>query len=349
MAQHSQRLIVLFDGTWNDPQDNTNVVKLARSLASLDGERRQRFFYDAGVGTGRFNRFAGGVFGMGLSKNLRQGYDWLARHYREHDEIWVFGFSRGAYTARSMVGMIRKCGLLHVSTPDTLALAERLYRNKQEAPDGAGCKMFRARYSREVIIHFLGVWDTVGALGIPGTLISERGHYSWHDTRLSKIVKRACQALALDEHRSAYDTVFWTSPDGHKKTGQTDVEQRWFIGAHANVGGGYPADPLADLPLSWMQHKAMQAGLALMPVTPQAQAWMTTPADSFNDFLNGWYARYRRWFHSGNGRAYRCLNADRDGNPAVGVTIDASVWSRWQSVPHYRPPTLIDAGVMPPE
>ncbi len=349
MSQHPQRLIVLFDGTWNDPQDNTNVVRLARSIAPFDGERRQRFFYDAGVGTSTLSRLAGGMFGAGLSKNLRQGYDWLARHYQPGDEVWVFGFSRGAYTARSMVGMIRKCGLLHVITPTSLVAAERLYRNKSAAPDGALCQSFRARYSREINIHLLGVWDTVGALGIPGTLISERGTYSWHDTRLSKIVERAYQALALDEHRAAYDAVPWTSPDGAKKPGQIEVEQRWFIGAHANVGGGYGADPLADLPLAWMQDKATAAGLALTPVTPQPQAWMTAPIDSFSEFMGGIYARYRRWFHAGNGRLYRRLDRDGEGNPVVGVTIDPSVWARWQSVPAYRPRTLTDARRIPPE
>ncbi|GHA28117.1 DUF2235 domain-containing protein [Oceanisphaera arctica] len=349
MPQHPQRLIVLFDGTWNDPQDNTNVVKLARSIAPFDGERRQRFFYDAGVGTAALSRLAGGVLGMGLSKNLRQGYDWLARHYRPGDQVWVFGFSRGAYTARSMVGMIRKCGLLHVITPTSLAAAERLYRNKDAAPDGEPCRQFRARYSREIDIHLLGVWDTVGALGIPGTMISERGTYSWHDTRLSNIVQRAYQAMALDEHRAAYDAVPWTSADGNKKTGQIEVEQRWFIGAHANVGGGYPGDPLADLPLVWMQSKAIEAGLALTPIMPDAQAWLTAPTDSFNDFMGGWYGRYRRWFHAGDGRLHRRLDQDGEGNLSVGVTIDPSVWARWQSVPDYRPRTLTDARLIPPE
>ncbi|GAA3534613.1 DUF2235 domain-containing protein [Zobellella aerophila] len=147
-------------------------------------------------------------------------------------------------------------------TPTGLAAAERLYRNKRAAPDGVQCKAFRGRYSREINIHLLGVWDTVGALGIPGSMISERGLYSWHDTQLSKIVERAYQAMALDEHRTAYDAVPWTSPDGEQKPGQIEVEQRWFIGAHANVGGGYGNDPLADLSLAWMQDKATAAGLA---------------------------------------------------------------------------------------
>ncbi|MGB5854833.1 MAG: DUF2235 domain-containing protein [Oceanisphaera sp.] len=347
MSYQPQRLIVLFDGTWNDPQHNTNVIKLARSIAPFDGECRQRFFYSPGVGTTDTTRLLGGMFGVGLSKHLLQGYDWLARHYRSGDEVWVFGFSRGAYTARSMVGMIRKCGLLHVVTPTQLAAAERLYRNKSAAPDGELCQQFRREYSQEIKVHLLGVWDTVGALGIPGTLLSERGTYSWHDTRLSKIVERAYQAIALDEHRAVYNTVPWTSPNGQKKPAQLDVEQRWFIGAHANVGGGYLNDPLADLPLAWMQQKAMAAGLVLTPVLPEEYAWLTPPVDSFRQFLGDFYRHYRRWFHHGDGRYYRDLYRDKEGQQAVGVTIDDSVWARWQRVDHYRPRSLANARLGP--
>lgn len=115
-----QRLIMLFDGTWNDPEDQTNVYRISRCLHDYDGDMRQRFFYNAGVGTSKLERFRGGVFGYGLSKNLLAGYEWLAKRYTDGEEIWIFGFSRGAYTARSLVGLIRKCGLLHIVTPGLL-------------------------------------------------------------------------------------------------------------------------------------------------------------------------------------------------------------------------------------
>lgn len=350
MADHKERLILLFDGTWNDPQDRTNVYQMSRLIEDYDGKTRQRFFYDPGVGTGTFNRFTGGAFGTGLSKNLQQGYDWLARNYTAASEIFVFGFSRGAYTARSLVGMIRKCGLLHISTPTLLDAAEKLYRNKQVGPDDGLCRDFRARYSREVKIHLIGVWDTVGALGVPGTLISERGLYSWHDTRLSKIVERAYQAVALDEHRAAYDAVLWTNADGLQKPEQIEVEQRWFIGAHANVGGGYGDDPLAGLPLAWMLEKARQAGLKLAPYQAAANAWQTRPRDSFSAFLGGGYGAFRRLLQPGDGRHYRDFDEGPKGERAVGVTIDPSVWARWNANANadYRPPTLVQAGKQPP-
>lgn len=136
----NKRLIVLFDGTWNDPQDLTNVYQLSTLIEAKDGDIEQRFFYEPGVGTGAWDKLRRGLFGYGLSKNLLKGYDWLVRRYQAGDEIWIFGFSRGAYTARSLVGLIRKCGLLNTITPDLLTRAEHLYRTKSAAPESAQCQ-----------------------------------------------------------------------------------------------------------------------------------------------------------------------------------------------------------------
>lgn len=344
-----QRLIVLFDGTWNDSEDRTNVYRLARQIQDYDGEKRQRFFYDPGVGTSKWSRFRGGAFGYGLSENLIQGYEWLSRNYREEDEIWIFGFSRGAYTARSLVGLIRKCGLLHITSPTLLEKAESIYRDKLH-PDSPIYEDFRKAYSRNVKIHFIGVWDTVGALGIPGTtLLSERGKYSWHDTELSGIVERAYHALALDEFRAAYDVSLWAQPGGQKKTSQIEVEQRWFIGAHADVGGGYEDKALSEISLNWMQTRATDAGLKMDLIEPTEEAWNTDPKPSFHDFLFGWYAKYRKILSKGDGKFYRKFATGPKGHPAVNVTVDESVWQRWRaSDGGYRPRTLTDAEQQPP-
>lgn len=345
-----QRLILLFDGTWNDPQDQTNVYRLASRLKDYDGNIAQQFFYDPGVGTCWWDRLLGGMTGYGLSRNLLQGYDWLARHYAEGDEIWVFGFSRGAYTARSLVGLIRKCGLLHIVTPDLQRRIEAIYRDKTLQPESAACCEFRAYYSHEPRIHFIGVWDTVGALGVPGTLLSECGRYAWHDTSLSKIVDHAYHALALDECREPYRATLWTSPDGHKKAENLDVQQRWFIGAHANVGGGYgPQDPLPDIPLEWLLDHARACGLKLDAFEAPADAWRATPRDAFREFLGGLYARYRRLRCSGDGRYHRAYDQGFDGSPAINISVDASVWQRWHADPGYRPATLIEAGLAAPD
>ncbi|TNH17875.1 DUF2235 domain-containing protein [Halomonas sp. BL6] len=344
-----QKLILLFDGTWNDPEDQTNVYRLTRLLHDDDKGVKQRFYYDPGVGTSRYQRFIGGAFGYGLSDNLRKGYDWLARRYREGDEIWIFGFSRGAYTARSLVGMMRKCGLVHVVTPSLLDKAEQLYRDRELHPDSDACKAFKANFSRQPRVHFIGVWDTVGALGVPGTKLFKR-YYDWHDTQLSSIVDYAYQAVALDEHRADYNVSLWTSADGQQKPANRDVQQRWFIGAHANVGGGYgPRDALADIPLLWMVEKAAQAGLKLDYPDVAENAWATDPIDSYAAFLGGWYAKYKRLRQSSDARFYRCYAQGMQGLPAVNVSVDESVWSRWADAAcHYRPRTLTDANVTPP-
>lgn len=346
-----QRLILLFDGTWNDPEDQTNVYRISRYIHDYDGDVRQRFFYDPGVGTSKLERFRGGVFGYGLSKTLLQGYEWLARHYSDGDEIWTFGFSRGAYTARSLVGLIRKCGLLHIVTPGLLDKAESIYRDQSLSPDSGACENFRESYSRNPRIHFIGVWDTVGALGVPGTILSERGKYSWHDTELSSIVDYAYHAVALDEHRAAYDVPLWTSTDGKKTQSNLEVEQCWFIGAHANVGGGYGSkDLLADIPLHWILGKAEKAGMMLDDFKPADDTWKTDPRDSFEEFLKGAYAWFRKIKSMGNGRFFRKYSEGINGHPAVNISVHESVWKRWNDAKfNYRPRTLTDTGRCPPE
>ncbi len=194
------------------------------------------------------------------------------------------------------------------------------------------------------------MWDTVGALGVPGTNLSEHGKYSWHDTELSSTVDYAYHAVALDEHRAAYEVPLWVSRDGKQKADNRDVEQRWFIGAHANVGGGYGDDPLADISLQWMSEKAAAAGLALDAFTAATDAWQTAPTDSFSPFMCGLYARWNRIRHSGDGRHYRPFAQGLEGKPAINVTVDPSVWQRWNDEGYdYRPRTLEDAGKGPPE
>lgn len=340
----TQRLVLLFDGTWNDPQDRTNVYRLARHLHDADTHGvPQPFFYDPGVGTHACDRLLGGVSGYGLSRNLLQGYDWLSRHYREGSEIWVFGFSRGAFTARSLVGLLRKCGLLQISTPHLQQQAEALYRNRSLHPDDLECKAFRCCYSREVRVRFVGVWDTVGALGIPGTKWSEKSRFAWHDTELSGIVDYAYHAMALDEQREEYDVIAWTSPDGQPKESHLGVEQRWFMGAHADIGGGYPDYPPADIPFAWLMGKAAAAGLALKPIAEDATSWRAPLHDSYAEFMGGLYAKAHQLVGRGDGRFVRGFSHDKRGRLQINITIDPSVQQRWREL-DYRPATLVQAG-----
>ena len=166
-----KRIVVCSDGTWSVPDKErpTNVTRMARAVAPTAPDGRvQVVFYDAGVGTeGLWSRFAGGVSGKGIEKNIRDCYRFLMHNYEEGDEIYLFGYSRGAYTVRSLAGMVRNVGLLWKSEAGELGRAYQLYRRRDAGPSSEEARAFRAAHSQEAAITFIGVWDTVGALGIP--------------------------------------------------------------------------------------------------------------------------------------------------------------------------------------
>jgi uncharacterized protein (DUF2235 family) len=316
--------IILFDGTWNTLEDETNVVHLRDAI---EQSAAQRVLYIPGVGTQWHERWRGGAFGRGLSNDILQGYEWLCANFAEGDEIFLFGFSRGAYSARSLIGLIRKCGLLVVPNESLIKQAYEIYRDKKIHPDDAPAENFRRNFSRLPRIRFIGVWDTVGALGIPLSGVPfSRDYYQWHDTELSKIVDYAYHAVALDEHRKDYDATVWTA----KKAENLEVEQRWFIGAHGNVGGGYKNDPLPNLPLRWLQEKAKACGLSLTREAVVGREDYRAPiTDTFGEFMFGLYRIFK-----GNKRFYRAIGK------GVCETIDRSVWQRWDADAEYRPPAL---------
>jgi|KBSSwiStaDraftv2_1062776.scaffolds.fasta_scaffold201436_1 uncharacterized protein (DUF2235 family) len=325
-ARPGKRLALFFDGTWNEPADHTNVRRLRLMLADWgrDGVP-QESFYDEGVGTRWYDRLSGGAFGAGLPDNVRNGYRWLIERYNAGDEIFVFGFSRGAFTARSLAGLIARCGLLQPDAPISFAqLYERYQKGDKARPiyelirDKANSKNFdfdermllvHSHYRRN-FIKMVGVWDTVGSIGIPfGNMpgISRRT-LRFHNTRLSTAIEHSYQALALDEYRQPYWAVLWTHfvPEGaDPKQSANDsrvVEQRWFIGAHANLGGGYRTDLLPQRPLAWLQKKAMACGLGFRSlVRVNDDDLDSLPRDSYSEFLAGFWKiatlwqRYVRW------------------------------------------------------
>lgn len=260
-----KRIVVCCDGTWNTPNDHTptNVVKIARAILPTAGDGRvQTVFYDWGVGTEKgIARLLGGVFGDGLLKNVEDGYRFLVHNWEPGDDIFLLGFSRGAYTARSIVGFVRNCGLLTKAHSDLIPDAIRLYKSPGFHPNSEEAKRFRADHSREVGIKFIGVWDTVGALGIPlrGLNLLTRPKHEFHDVELSGIVENAYQAIAIDERRWPFKASIWQAID---KPGQT-VEQVWFTGVHKDVGGGYQETGLSDIALQWMVDRAAGCGLGL--------------------------------------------------------------------------------------
>jgi uncharacterized protein (DUF2235 family) len=279
-----QRLVVCCDGTWNTPDQKdrgvlrpSNVVKIARCVLpqGADGTA-QRVHYDKGVGTGDLvDRLFGGMFGVGLAHNILEAYEFLNLNYRAGDELYFFGFSRGAYTVRRVVGMLRKAGMLPAiadgaARKAAIGEAYDVYRvresREQGGPDSPAAAAFRERRgAQRVPVRFLGVWDTVGAYGIGGvlgTLSNAAGKGRFHDRILSSDVRHACHAVAIDEHRRLFEPTLFLQGRTGAGNGQR-IEQSWFAGAHSNVGGGYEDSGLSDLALQWMAAKAESCGLAL--------------------------------------------------------------------------------------
>jgi uncharacterized protein (DUF2235 family) len=269
-----KRLVVCCDGTWNRPDGApapTNVAKIALAIARAGPDGAcQSLYYQRGVGTRRFERWSGGGFGYGLSRNVRDCYRFIVENYAAGDEIYLFGFSRGAYTARSTAGLIRNCGVLRPEHIDRIGDAYALYRSRNDRfrPSRIESRVFRRMYARADVtpIRFVGVWDTVGALGIPidGIRMPFMDRlWGFHDTELSRSVIAAYHALSIDEERGPFKPTLWSQ---HPDAGRQILEQVWFAGAHCDVGGGHADCGLSEIPLLWMADRARDCGLALDPI-----------------------------------------------------------------------------------
>ena len=353
--QQHKRLAVFLDGTWNSVDTNTNVWRM-RSLCaptSKDG-KPQLIYYSVGV-----NGFLGGAFGEGLDDNIRLAYEWLIENYRDGDEIFIFGFSRGAYTARALAGLIAIDGLLQQGSPIGVSeLFDRYKRSDEktiwelkEMTAGELAKRspeekWLSKYARPVNVKVVGVWDTVGSVGIEAgdfTGISS-SKFDYLQTGLRLPIQNGYHALAIDEHRAKFAPTIW---DVHRSTAKprplSSVEQRWFVGAHANVGGGYPTDLLAQPPLRWLMKKAELHGLAFRSEVDLDGDDVTAKIkNSYREFIYGVYQIISPWPY------YRTIgsasNVRADGTHATNVneTIDANVFKRWRSDPTYRPQNVVE-------
>lgn len=322
--QFPRRLILCLDGTWNKRDSGTNVYHLSNLV--LEGKIKptpprtdtwiQMIYYDEGVGTGLLDHATGGAFGIGLSGNVREAYDWLVERYRDGDEVYIFGFSRGAFTARSLVGMIAGCGLLHRGAPLPPAQLWARYRQlgaqwsarssarevkkwlqfgrKQEAirelkdfksapwDKRNGAEIARPKteteellctWSRRIPIKCLAVFDTVGSMGVEALAIPwlRENRAQFHNTHLTSIINNGFHALAIDEYRANFNHIPWRRPttydlqQNQPEGGWGVIKQRWFIGAHSNIGGGYYDDTLAQLPLQWFIDECEELGLRFKP------------------------------------------------------------------------------------
>ena len=287
-------------------------------------------------------RLFGAAFGCGLSRNIREAYEFLALNYEEGDKVFLFGFSRGAFTVRSLAGMICRCGLLERDAVTRVPRRTRehhvkrilrAYRSETRVSRCASEEQIRESLGigdlclRSVDIHFVGVWDTVDAVGVPFDKLKEwvdsiwrrlfnRRLWGFHDLKPHPRIRHAYQALALDDERKTFHPLVWeaskTEPqdpagsvnsnksntscaagDDGKPGGEQIVEQVWFAGVHSNVGGGYPKDSLSLVPLLWMMHRADECGLQFLQRKWREHREDANPHGRLYDSRNGWGIFYR--------------------------------------------------------
>jgi hypothetical protein len=330
------------------------VVRLGYRVAKRDAAGvAQIVYYDQGVGTGNsVDRLTGGAFGKGLDDNIYDAYRFLICNYEPGDELFFFGFSRGAFTARSVVGMARKCGILAAKFGRQYSHATALYRDAAKPTDPAPAD-FRTRFccygNADLEVKFIGVWDTVGALGIPvrGLRWLTKDNYEFHDTELSGAVLNAYHALAVDEHRKPFEPAIW---EYKPKAGQR-VEQVWFCGAHSDVGGGYEREPaegsseeapgfkpqLPDISLEWMIAAASGCGLAFDAEVMKANPLDPGPLAKIHDSKTGLYNVVPEF-----DRVIGLSTIDRKqtDQPDATQSLHPSVRARWDADAQYRPESL---------
>lgn len=322
-----KRLIVCCDGTWNGLSGEypTNVIKISQAIRSVDGNGiPQLVYYEEGLGTKWYDRWVGGALGWGIDENIADAYRFLCLNYESGDEIYLFGFSRGAYTVRSLVGFIYCSGLLARPHIRKIPEAYQLYRDRKIKPANPIAEQFRRDNGDRVPVKVLGCWDTVGALGIPDLvpflpfdyLINLK--YQFHDTELSRIIQNAFHAMAINERRKSFDVTHMVRSG---KNPDQQVEEIWFPGTHGCVGGGTLENrKLSDATLVWMMEKVGALGLAFEPNLIEDGIELNPLAD-FNQKLG----------------IFRLAGViDREITGGIN-TLDDSAKRRWRDRKDYRP------------
>lgn len=342
-----KRIVICADGTWNRPEEDvekdhsTNVLKVARAIRPVaSDEVEQVVFYDWGLGS-YHDGVSAGAFGDGINKNIQDCYRFIVQNYALGDELYFFGFSRGAFTVRSLAGFINNCGILRQSKAKLIPKAFGIYKDTDIHPDDEFSVEFRRKNStRSKVaelsaeergaytndgspkVHFIGVWDTVGALGVPLSVLSflNRKHM-FHDNKIGSNIRYARHALAIDERRDDFKPTIWVQKPG------VDIEQVWFAGCHSDVGGGLAPDPdgrtrLSDIPLKWVTDEASAVGLEF---SGHLGSQLKPSATSR---LNESYKNH--WLLAGEHK--RALGRFR---------IHASVRDRWDNDAGYRPDKLV--------
>ena len=326
-----KNIVVFSDGTGQEGGKgyNTNVYKLFNMVE--DRTNMQISFYDRGLGTG-WQKITGNIGGMGISKNIRECYEFIFENYQAGDNIFLFGFSRGATTVRSLSAFIHMFGILPKSRPELIKQAYKIYKESDETKRNNLARDFVSRHHNQWCkIKFLGVWDTVDALGVPFKKLDffvdwiPLFRHKYHNLKLSESVEHARQALAIDDERLTFHPKIW---DKDLEDYQA-MKQVWFAGMHTDVGGGYKEQELSDIPLTWMVMEAKECGLRIYPKNKIniIQNCDGTMHDSRKGFPKSLFRKkIRSW------------NSDTHGKPVVHVSVKLRKLNKQNEVsPAYAP------------
>ena len=348
-----KRIVICYDGTWNaltNPDEVTNVVRVAQAVVPVSSDGiHQVVYYNAGVGSGGpLDRFLGGVFGAGLRDNVKRGLAFLSLNWEapeegdRADEIYIFGFSRGAYTARALAGVISAIGgIPRQASFDQLEKVWNHYRNGQEQreadqPDIDRLIWKMPKDGKPPVIKCVAVWDTVGSYGIPagfGLTGLARRWTSWtrgfHDNEIGPHIEYGLHAMAIDERRRAFTATAWVNKPNEDRQ---NVEQVWFAGAHSNVGGGYKQAGLSDHALIWMIARTRElTGLEFDTDYIAEHFWPCAACSLFRSY-RGWVLDrirpYVRPVSTGVRVAKELMNPDASAERIINAKVHWSVRDR---------------------
>ncbi len=314
----AKNIAVFLDGTWDTYKEGGNNSNVGQMYGATVEDAGQVKHYTPGVGTDWYDKILGGGTGLGLSQRIQDAYQFLVDNYDPGDGIFVFGFSRGAYEARSLAGMVGRVGLIDRSRfaatnrRDMFDIIFNNYRRPKNPAEDKLVANFKATNCVDAPLLMVGVWDTVGALGVP-LFATEINLFapSFHDTSLGPQIQHAYHAVSLDEQRPDFKPSYWDPAT--VRPGQT-LEQVYFSGVHSDIGGGYSDDHrLADITLCWMAERARKNGLRFA-----SDSFAVCPPDAAYGVLHDSYSPF---FDSRGGRFHRPVDP--------GMTVHKSVQERW--------------------
>jgi len=356
-----KRIALFFDGTWNDPEDETRVNAGFKLTKDIPDVQVKKYFEGLGVEAGQ--KFTGGVFAKGLGENVCEGYQYLAETYEDGDDVFVFGFSRGSFTATSVCAMIMRYGLMRnngMLTVDDIfkrfkkwdkaTLTEMQFRKKKIFTTEE--EKLRAN-SRRIELKYIGLFDSVATIGVPIGNISgwSRNALKFHNPRPSNLHLNVRHALAINENRKSFKCILFHDFINESETEQqisenrkdlaSRFEQRWFCGVHGDIGGG-DNKSLASEPYNWVMSKAKDLGLEFEGVIPKSQ---DLSAILINDNFAKFHKRFYNFMRLGF-RFHRKIGAKpkfkgKNRIETIHETIDPSVFDRFRRDSKYRPKNLM--------